>query len=97
MEYPLIDNQARSRYEVHVNGHTAFIEYMKTGDDIVLPHTEVPVELENQGVGSQLVKEVLDDIQKKGMKVVPLCPFVADYIIRHPQYNAIVAEGFGND
>jgi predicted GNAT family acetyltransferase len=37
------------------------------------------------------VADALDDIRSRGLKVVPLCPFVAAYIRRHPEYEDLVA------
>jgi predicted GNAT family acetyltransferase len=36
-------------------------------------------------VGSQLVRGALDDLRARGLRVVPLCPFVAAYLRRHPE------------
>jgi len=37
-------------------------------------------------LGSQLVREALDDARSRGFKIVPACSFVADFVRRHPQY-----------
>jgi predicted GNAT family acetyltransferase len=33
----------------------------------------------------------LDDAREQGLSVVPLCPFIAGYIDRHPEYCDLVA------
>ncbi len=92
--YELIDNTDASQYEFHVGTQIAKIEYIKTQNgDIYLTHTEVPMDIEGQGIGSQLVEKVLMDIDKKSMKVVPLCPFVASYIKKHPDWKHLVMKG----
>ena len=40
----------------------------------------------------QLVSGVLDDIRARGLEVVPLCPFAAAYIRRHPEYADLVED-----
>ena len=40
--YILKDNEARSRYEFDLGGHTAYIDYEKDNGTIVLTHTFVP-------------------------------------------------------
>jgi predicted N-acetyltransferase YhbS len=40
----------------------------------------------NQGLGAQLVRGALDDVRRKGAKVVPMCWFVAEFIEEHPEY-----------
>ena len=54
--YILKDNEARSRYEFDLGGHTAYIDYEKDNGTIVLTHTFVPEAYEGRGVGAQLVR-----------------------------------------
>ena len=94
MEYDLIDNEARKQYEIHVDNYIPRIEYIKAkGDKIYLTHTEVPPQLEGKGIGNALVKQVLEDIKIKGLTLMPLCPFVAMYIKRHPEWKSLVLKG----
>ena len=46
----------------------------------------MPKALEGHGIGSALVRGVLDIARAQGMKVVPVCPFVKGYMDRHPEY-----------
>jgi predicted GNAT family acetyltransferase len=85
------NNEAESRYEVHVDGALGgFLEYRTVGDVLVLVHTEVDEAYAGQGLGAQLAKFALDDAQARGVKVSPLCPFVAKYIDKHPEYRVTV-------
>ena len=87
------DNQAASRFEMTSGGAVAFVEYERAGDGrIALLHTEVPEALSGQGVGSKLVRGVLDALRAEGVKVVPRCEFAAAYIGRHPEYRDMVAD-----
>ncbi len=87
------DNPARSRFEMASGGAVAFVEYERAGGGrIALLHTEVPEALSGQGVGSRLVRGVLDRIRADGLKVVPRCEFVAAYVERHPEYRDMVAD-----
>ncbi|MEL7221943.1 MAG: GNAT family N-acetyltransferase [Bacteroidota bacterium] len=88
--YKLIDNEAQKRYEFHIDGHKAILEYIKVKDKIYLTHTEVPKALGGQGIGSQLVLQVLQLIDEQHLTLVPLCPFVAMYIKRHPEWRRVV-------
>lgn len=87
------DNPSTKQYEAKVEDATARIEYIKTKDKIYLTHTEVPRALEGKGVGSALVLKTLEDIEKKGLTLVPLCPFVALYLKRHPEWKRLVMKG----
>lgn len=90
-EHNLTDNIERKRFELTADGHTAFIEYMIMGGKIFLTHTEVPKALEGKGIGSAIVKLALEETEARGLKLVPLCPFVAAYIKRHPEWDRVLA------
>lgn len=93
-DYELIDNGDKHQYEFHIDGYIPKIEYIKSKNgEIYLTHTEVPTALEGKGIGSQLVKKVLTDIKEKDLRLVPLCPFVAAYIHKHPEWKQIVMKG----
>jgi predicted GNAT family acetyltransferase len=53
-------------------------------------HTEVDEAYAGQGLGAQLAKFALDDAIARDIKVSPLCPFVAKYIDKHPEYRVTV-------
>ena len=77
-DYKLIDNEEKHRYEFQIDDKIAEIDYIKSNNgEIYLVHTEVPASLGGKGVGSQLAEKVLSDIERQGLRLVPLCPFVA--------------------
>ena len=80
------DNTERQRFELDADGHVAFSEYRRDGGVLVIRHTEVPKALEGRGIGSALARGLLDLARAQGLKVRPLCPFVAGYIAKHPEY-----------
>ena len=69
-----------------------FSQYRLEPPTIVVTHTTVEPEFEGKGVGSQLVRFLLDDARSRSLKVVPLCPFVRSYIRRHGEYADLVAK-----
>ena len=84
----------RQQYEFRIGNYTPKIEYIKSiNGEIYLTHTEVPRELEGKGIGSQLFEKTLQDIERQGLRLVPLCPFVAAYIKKHPEWRRIVMKG----
>ena len=93
MNYALINNTTAKQYEIHVGEFMPKIEYILSKQKIFLTHTEVPKQLEGQGVGTQLVKQVLEDIKEQDLTLVPLCPFVALYIKRNPEWRELVMKG----
>ncbi len=93
MAYELLDNTEDKQYEFHIEGVLAKIEYRRANNKIYLTHTEVPKQLEGKGIASSLVHSVLEDIEKKGLTLIPMCPFVAAYIKRHPDWKKLVLKG----
>lgn len=82
-------NAEKKRFEVQVGEHIAFLEYMPAGKNIIYPHTEVPSELEGHGIGNKLAHHAMEYAKANGLKVQALCPFVAAYVRKHPEYQDI--------
>jgi predicted GNAT family acetyltransferase len=83
----VVDVPERSRYEATLGGARAGIAfYRRTGERIVFTHTEVDPDFEGKGVASAIARTALDDARRAGLVVVPLCPFFAGFIRRHPEY-----------
>jgi predicted GNAT family acetyltransferase len=94
LQLDIRNNTAQNRFEAEVDGLLAVSEYMNLKDKIVFTHTEVPTALEGRGIASQLAKAGLEFAREQGKVVVPICPYVAAYIRRHPEYRALVLPGF---
>jgi predicted GNAT family acetyltransferase len=77
------DNTERRRFEMPVEGLTAFVAYRRANGVVYLDHAEVPPELEGRGIGGRLVRATLDAVRAEGAKVVPRCSFVAAWLRRH--------------
>ena len=89
------DDPQRHRFELDVDGQTAFATYVRGGAVVTFLHAEVPEALGGRGVGSALVKGALALARARGEKVVPRCPFVASYIARHPEEQDLLRDGPG--
>jgi predicted GNAT family acetyltransferase len=85
------DNRDRSRYELVVDGEVAgFVQYSMRGGRLILVHTESDEARAGHGPASILVSGVLDDVRRRRLRIVPICPFVEGYIERHPEYDDLV-------
>lgn len=81
-----------SRYELRLDGRLiGLAAYRRRNGRIVFTHTEVDESCSGRGLGTKLVAAALDDARHQGLEVVPLCPFVARFIERHPEYSGLVA------
>ena len=92
VELVVADNPEEQRYEARLGSElVGFISYRLQPGRMTLIHTEVAQALEGKGVGSQLVAGALDDIRERGLTIVPICPFVRAYLLRHPEVADLVA------
>jgi len=85
------DNPARHRYELEVDGHVAFAEYRLAAGVIKFIHTEVPKELGGKGVGSTLARGALEDVRRRGLRVVAQCPFIKGFMDKHAEFSDLLA------
>jgi uncharacterized protein len=80
------------RIEIERDGKVAYLEYSLGGNVLELIHTEVPKELRGMGLASALAERALKWAREKGYKVDVICPFVSEYISKHPEYADLVIQ-----
>jgi predicted GNAT family acetyltransferase len=86
------DDPGRSRYELRLGDEVVgHVEYQRHGDVVDLVHTEIDDGHEGEGLGSRLAAGVLDDLRRRGLHAQPSCPFIADWIAKHPDYADLVS------
>lgn len=78
------NNAALSRFELDADGATAFVNYRVNGDTVIFTHTETPRALRGRGHATRLVEGAIALSNGMGLKVIPGCSFVADYMAKHP-------------
>ena len=85
------DNPTELRYEL-LDGDTVIglIRYRLEPGAVALIHTEIEPAHEGHGLGSELVKGALDDLRGRGLRLVPICPYVRSWLERHPEYADLV-------
>jgi uncharacterized protein len=93
MEITVADVPDRERFEARTeSGELAgFVTYQLTGNIIAYTHTETLPEFGGKGVGSTLARSVMDDARARGRTVVPICPFLKQWLDKHSGYEDIVA------
>jgi len=79
------DNTAASRFEIDIDGQIAFLDYKRTGNELAILHTEVPMPLRHQGLGTLLAKTAIATARADGMRLKVLCPFVQAYRRKYPE------------
>jgi predicted GNAT family acetyltransferase len=86
-ELRITDNGARHRFEAYVGDSLAAVAvYRLEPGRMVFTHTETLAGFEGRGIASRLAGAALDEVRARGLMATPVCPFVAGYIRKHPEY-----------
>lgn len=89
---PVRHDAAARRFETVVDGHTSYLSYAEAGDGVLdFQHTFVPSALRGRGIASRLVEHALRHARAHRLKVIPTCPFVAEFMRRHEDYRDLKA------
>ncbi|SDS07071.1 GNAT family N-acetyltransferase [Gramella sp. MAR_2010_147] len=77
MEIKHKESNSRGMFYIeNEKGLIAELTYRKNENNILtIDHTEVKREMENQGIGSSLIKESVEFARQHNLKIDPLCPF----------------------
>lgn len=78
-------------FEAIVEGQRAVAAYQRHGQIVQMTHTEVPTRLEGRGIAAALVLAAFSWIEQEGLKLDPVCSYVRSYLVRHPEWQRLVA------
>ncbi|TIP51269.1 MAG: N-acetyltransferase [Mesorhizobium sp.] len=92
MDATVAENPQQHRFELPIAGGALAAAYYRVEDNgrVVLIHTEVPSAFSGQGVGPQLAQGMFELLRKTGRKAVLRCPFMVQFLVRHPEYADVV-------
>jgi predicted GNAT family acetyltransferase len=92
IEFFVVNDEDARAYQA-VSGDTLIggITYDRNGDVVTLIDTSVYPEFRGQGVATELIRRVLDELRSEGLKARIECPIVKTFIDRHTEYEALVA------
>ncbi|WP_342352050.1 GNAT family N-acetyltransferase [Ornithinimicrobium cerasi] len=83
---------AESRFVVSMDDDVVgYLSYEIMGGTADLQHTVVDPAHRHHGLGAMLVEEALRTFRADRMMVRPTCPFVADFIAEHEEYQNLLA------
>ncbi|HEY0103437.1 MAG TPA: GNAT family N-acetyltransferase [Brevundimonas sp.] len=86
----ITNNEDTHRYELPVGSDVAVITYNLSGQNLMITETLVPRALEGQGIASRLTRHVIADARDRGLLILPVCPFFAAYLQKHPENADVV-------
>jgi uncharacterized protein len=83
----VVDRAERSRFEILLDERAVgFADYSVRDGVMTMPHTVVEPAYGGRGLGGTLVQAALDSAREQGLRVRPICSFVAAFIDDHPDY-----------
>lgn len=91
----VIHNEAEDRFETWIDGQLSKLDYIQDGNTIVMTHVGVHPEHRGQGVAGKLTEVALEYAKEKSFRVIPMCPYIATYIRRNPQYEDLTKQRVG--
>ena len=77
---------AKNRFETWIDNQLSKLDYLLDEDTIVMTHVGVYPEHRGQGVAGKLTEVALEYAKQNSLRVIPMCPYIAAYIRRNPQY-----------
>ena len=93
MSNSILKNDELNRFEIYSDGELAgFAEFKVSNQMISYTHTEIDPKFGGQGLGSQLIKEALDEALEQDLQVAPYCSFVSAYMKNSEKYLHLVPE-----
>lgn len=82
----VVEDDELRRYELLVARTTVgTLDFRRLGRRRVLGHTEIAADQRGRGLGTTLIKAVLDDLVATGVRVTNYCPAVEHFLQEHPQ------------
>ncbi|HSC61730.1 MAG TPA: GNAT family N-acetyltransferase [Rhizomicrobium sp.] len=86
----VVENEARSRFELEENGELAFATYRRSGNVFTIPHVEAAVALRGKGTAGRLMEGIAAIARERGYKIHPTCPYAVAWFRRHPEQQDLV-------
>lgn len=83
-DFAVEHDAAGSRFVARVDGEESVAAYELAGRTMRMTHTEVPPAQQGRGIAAALVRAAVGHARGEGLKIEPVCPYVLDYMDRHP-------------
>lgn len=91
----VVRNEPAERYEIVLDAAATgeaetgaavagFAAFHESATHIAFTHTEIDDAYKGQGLASRLAETALADAVARDLTIIPLCPYMARYLERHP-------------
>lgn len=64
--------------------------FVLSGEKIIIDHTHITEELNGQGIGKLLLKELVDWARKENKKIIPLCSYAKSQMEKNKEYHDMI-------
>jgi hypothetical protein len=81
----------RHRFQLTVDGQMCALDYSRSPGKMVIYHTEVPQQIEGQGLAAHMTRAALEFARTENLRVVPRCSYAAAFFRKNPQYADLLA------
>lgn len=88
----VIHDIEKQKFYVVIDELESHLEYVRMNNILNLNHTYVPNALRGRGIAGKIVKAALTFAEQNNLKIIPSCSYVAAYIQRHKEYEALLAK-----
>lgn len=86
-EVETVRNEDESRYEGRMDDTVVTVlDFVRDGSVLGLTHTGTDPDHRGRGLAGAVTRAALTDIRRRGERVVPHCPFAADFLDAHPEF-----------
>ena len=76
-------NEAQSRYEKDVDGHTVYATIRNKDGVLFIDYVYAPPELRGKGAAGEFMADLMDVAKREDLKVKPVCGYAASWLRRH--------------
>ena len=92
MASEIIHDEAGRRFTHERDGQQSYLLYRQLDEHTVeMTSTYTPPALRGRGIAARIVREALQWADSQGLRVVPTCWFVAEYVERDPKWKRLLA------
>ena len=93
MSSEIVHDEGHQRFTHERDGHTSYLSYRRLGAGTVdFVSTYTPPALRGRGIAAHIVERALQWADSEGLRVIPTCWFVAEYVERVPAWKRLLAE-----
>jgi predicted GNAT family acetyltransferase len=86
----MIDNSAKSRFELEENGLMAWADYRFRDGKTILPHVEADPPLRGTGAAGRLMQQIVEHARTNSLVLEPRCSYARAWFQRHPEADDVL-------